>query len=202
MIAALALLALAQPSFEPIQDRIPKKGDEVAVLETAKGKIVIMFYPDKAPNHVTNFKDLVKSGFYNGTRFHRNIPGFMIQGGDPNSKDLSKFSMWGTGGHVVDGVEKTIKAEFNDIKHVRGVVSMARSMDPDSASSQFFIMHADAPHLDGQYSAFGYVVSGMSAVDEIVKTGDPRKNGETPADKAVVITKASLAKWPIKSTDK
>ncbi len=133
----------------------------MVVIEMENGKkIKIELYPDKAPITVENFESLVKDGFYNGLIFHRVISGFMIQGGDPLGN--------GTGGS-----KKKIKGEFrsngvqNDIKHVRGVVSMARSSNPDSASSQFFIMHKDAPHLDGQYAAFGKVVEGMDVVDEI-----------------------------------
>ena len=128
-------------------------------MENGK-KIKIELYPDKAPITVENFENLVKEGFYNGLIFHRVISGFMIQGGDP----------LGTG---TGGSKKKIKGEFrsngvqNDIKHVRGVISMARSANPDSASSQFFIMHKDAPHLDGQYAAFGKVVDGIEVVDEI-----------------------------------
>ena len=128
-------------------------------MENGK-KIELELCPEAAPETVKNFEALVKRGFYDGLTFHRVIPGFMIQGGDPLGN--------GTG-----GAEKNIKGEFranghnNPIKHERGVISMARAFDPNSASSQFFIMHADAPHLDGQYAAFGKVVSGMDAVDEI-----------------------------------
>lgn len=124
------------------------------------GKITLELYPEKAPLTVANFEKLVSEGFYDGLTFHRIIPGFMVQGGDPL-------------GNGMGGAEKKIKGEFkangvdNDIKHERGVISMARSYDPNSASSQFFIMHADAPHLDGQYAAFGRVISGMEVVDEI-----------------------------------
>ncbi len=124
------------------------------------GVIEVELYPEYAPKTVSNFEELVKSGFYDGLTFHRVIPGFMIQGGDPL-------------GNGMGGSEKKIVGEFaanghkNDLKHTRGVISMARSSDPDSASSQFFIMHADAPHLDGSYAAFGKVVSGMETVDEI-----------------------------------
>lgn len=130
-------------------------------MENGK-EIKLELYPEKAPITVENFLELVKSGFYDGLIFHRVIKGFMIQGGDPE----------GTG---YGGAEKKIKGEFrqngvdNDIKHVRGIISMARSMDPNSASSQFFIMHKDAPHLDGSYAAFGKVVEGMDAVDEIAE---------------------------------
>lgn len=131
-------------------------------MENGK-KIKIELYPDIAPISCENFEKLVKSGFYDGLIFHRVIPGFMIQGGCPNGT--------GTG-----GPGWTIKGEFasngvkNDLKHTRGVLSMARSMMPDSAGSQFFIMHDDAPHLDGQYAAFGKVVEGMEVVDEIAET--------------------------------
>ncbi|MBR1740220.1 MAG: peptidylprolyl isomerase [Ruminococcus sp.] len=132
-------------------------------IELENGKtILIELYPDKAPITVANFEKLVKEGFYDGLGFHRVIKGFMIQGGDPLGN--------GTGGS-----KEKIKGEFssngvpNDIKHVRGVISMARSSNPDSASSQFFIMHEDAPHLDGQYAAFGRVVEGMDAVDGIAE---------------------------------
>ena len=124
------------------------------------GKIEIELYPDIAPITAENFTSLVKEGFYDGLTFHRIIPGFMIQGGDPL-------------GNGMGGSEKNIKGEFaingfnNPLKHERGVISMARSNDPNSASSQFFIMHADAPHLDGSYAAFGKVVNGMDVVDEI-----------------------------------
>ncbi len=133
----------------------------MTVIEMENGaKIEIELYPDVAPITVKNFEKLVSEGFYDGLIFHRVIPGFMIQGGDPE----------GTG---MGGAKDRIKGEFrangveNDLKHTRGVISMARSFDPNSASSQFFIMHADAPHLDGQYAAFGKVVSGMETVDEI-----------------------------------
>ena len=124
------------------------------------GKIELELYPEFAPETVKNFESLVSQGFYDGLTFHRVIPGFMIQGGDPL-------------GNGMGGSDKNIKGEFranghnNPIKHTRGVISMARAYDPNSASSQFFIMHADAPHLDGQYAAFGKVVSGIETVDEI-----------------------------------
>ena len=125
------------------------------------GKIELELYPQFAPETVKNFESLVSRGFYDGLTFHRVIPGFMIQGGDPLGN--------GTGGS-----QRNIKGEFrangfknNTLKHERGVISMARAFDPNSASSQFFIMHADAPHLDGSYAAFGKVISGIEVVDEI-----------------------------------
>ena len=126
------------------------------------GDIVLKFYPDVAPNHAKNFCKLATENFYDGTTFHRVIPGFMIQGGDPNSKnaDRSNHGMGGPGYHI--------KAEFNNKPHKRGVLSMARAQDPDSAGSQFFICVADASFLDGQYTAFGEVVSGMEIADRVV----------------------------------
>ncbi|MDH5668679.1 MAG: peptidylprolyl isomerase [Nitrospira sp.] len=129
---------------------------------TALGEIVLRFFPDVAPRHADNFLKLSKEGFYNGTTFHRVIPGFMIQGGDPNSKNPDR-SMHGMGG---PGYK--VKAEFNSTPHKRGIVSMARANDPDSAGSQFFICVADANFLDWQYTVFGEVVSGMDVVDTVV----------------------------------
>ena len=157
--------------------------DKVAELHTSAGEIDIRFYPDAAPNHVKNFIDLAEKGFYNGTKFHRVIPGFMIQGGDPNTISGSPYS-WGTGGSG-----KNVAAEFNSIHHARGVVSMARSNDPNSASSQFFICVADAGSLDNQYTAFGKVTKGMEVADKIVSAprgaGD-RPNNPTSIDKIVI----------------
>jgi len=128
------------------------------------------------------------------------MPGFMIQGGDPNSKDMGKSSVWGTGGFVVNGAERTVDLEPSDLLHTRGVLSMARSGNPNSASSQFFIMHQDSPSLDGQYSAFGEVVSGIEVVDKIVATGspDPSENGAVKPEEAIVLKTVRLAKWPVK----
>ncbi len=126
------------------------------------GEIVLRFFYDVAPGHVKNFTTLAQQGFYNATTFHRIIPGFMIQGGDPNSKSPDRAS------HGMGGPGHTIKAEFNSQPHKRGVLSMARSTEPDSAGSQFFICVADANFLDWQYTAFGEVVSGMDVVDKVV----------------------------------
>lgn len=134
-----------------------------AIIDTKFGVIELTFFPDKAPKHVENFIKLAQSGSYNGTIFHRVIPGFMIQGGDPITKDKEKTAQYGTGGPGY-----TVKAEFNDRPHVRGVLSMARSQDPDSAGSQFFIVVADAPSLDGKYTVFGKVVKGMDVADKII----------------------------------
>jgi len=179
---------------------VPSDGDTVGVFETSMGRIVFMFYPEIAPTHVEHFKKLISEGFYDGTRFHRCMPGFMIQGGDPNSKDLSKSVTWGQGGYVVDGVEQNIQAEFNLLPHTKGVMSTARSGHPDSASSQFFIMHGTALHLDMTYSAWGRVVEGIGVVDKIVATGptDQALKGAVPPSKAVVLKKATLDTWPLK----
>ena len=130
-----------------------KAADEVAVIKTSEGTMVLEFWPDVAPKHVENFKTLAKKGFYDGTCFHRVIKNFMIQGGDPLTKDDANQARWGTG----DPGYK-IKAEFNDKKHVRGVLSAARSQDPDSAGSQFFICHGSPASLDHQYTAFGKLI--------------------------------------------
>jgi peptidyl-prolyl cis-trans isomerase B (cyclophilin B) len=142
----------------------PAPAKELAVIKTSKGEMTIEFWEDVAPKTVANFKKLAKEGFYNGTAFHRIIKGFMIQGGDPNTKDPSKEGIYGMG----DPGYK-IKAEFNDKKHERGVLSMARSMDPDSAGSQFFICLDPAPFLDRQYTGFGRVLKGE---DVLLKIGD------------------------------
>jgi peptidyl-prolyl cis-trans isomerase B (cyclophilin B) len=154
-----------------------KPADEVAIIKTSEGDIVMGFWPDVAPNTVANFKKLAKSGFYDGTLFHRIMKGFMIQGGDPLTKDPAKEADWGTGGSGTN-----IKAEFNDKHHGRGVISMARSQDPDSASSQFFICLADADSLDHNYTAFGKLIKGDDVLGKIgdtpvvaSATGEPSK---------------------------
>ena len=134
-----------------------------AVIKTKFGDMEIVFFPDKAPNHVQNFIKLAKSGYYNGTIFHRVIPGFMIQGGDPNTKDPNKPESYGMG-----GPNEKLKSEFNEMPHRRGIVSMARTNDPNSAGSQFFIVVKDSNFLDGQYTVFGEVVKGMEVADKIV----------------------------------
>jgi peptidyl-prolyl cis-trans isomerase B (cyclophilin B) len=138
--------------------------NEVAVIKTAHGEMVLAFWPEVAPKTVENFKTLARKGFYDGTAFHRIVKGFMVQGGDPLTKDPAQESRWGTG----DPGYK-IKAEFNDKPHVRGVISMARSSDPHSAGSQFFICLADARFLDRQYTAFGQLIKGD---DVLGKLGD------------------------------
>ncbi len=152
----------------------PALAEDIAVIETKFGNIELEFFPDKAPGHVKNFKTLAKTGFYNGTLFHRVIPGFMIQGGDPNTKSPDR-SMHGMGGPGY-----SIKAEFNDIKHNRGILSMARSQDPDSAGSQFFIVVKNAYFLNGQYTVFGKVTQGMDVADKIVSAR--RDGGDNPLE--------------------
>ena len=150
-----------------------------AILHTSLGEITLGFLPELAPKHVENFLDLARSGFYDGTTFHRVIPGFMIQGGDPLSKDDDPTND-GTGSGP-----RRLKAEFSDRSHKRGVLSMARSSDPNSASCQFFIMHADYPSLDGKYSVFGEVLAGMDVVDKIVAV--PRDSRDRPRANVTIL---------------
>lgn len=157
--------------------------NKVAEIHTSAGEIDIRFFPDVAPNHVKNFIDLAEKGFYNGSKFHRVIPGFMIQGGDPNTISGSP-STWGTGGSG-----KNVAAEFNSVSHKRGIVSMARSNDPNSASSQFFIVTSDSTFLDKQYTVFGQVTKGMDVADKIVsapRDASDRPNNPTTIDKIVI----------------
>ena len=157
--------------------------NKVAEIHTTAGEIDIRFFPDVAPNHVKNFIDLAQKGFYNGTKFHRVIPGFMVQGGDPNTKS-SDTSSWGMGG---SGTK--VNAEFNSVPHKRGIVSMARSNDPNSASSQFFIVVKDSNFLDGQYTVFGQVTKGMDVADKIVaapRGANDRPNAPVAIEKIVI----------------
>ena len=173
LCCALGLAFVAAPvRSEDDKKEEPKKDtaamseqNEVAVIKTSEGEMVAEFWPDVAPKTVENFKKLAKSGFYDGTAFHRVIKGFMIQGGDPLTKDESKQSRWGTGdpGYKID-------AEFNKKSHTKGVLSMARSQDPNSAGSQFFICHGNPTFLDGQYTAFGKLIKGEDVLDKIATT--------------------------------
>ncbi len=138
---------------------------EVAVLKTSDGEMVLEFWPEVAPKTVENFKKLAREGFYDGTLFHRIIAGYMIQGGDPLTKDPSKEYLWGQGGPA-----HTVPAEFNNRPHVRGVISMARQADPNSAGSQFFICLDTAKRLDGKYTTFGKVIKGLDVLDKIGRT--------------------------------
>lgn len=139
--------------------------NEVAVIKTNEGEMVVQFWTDAAPDTIQNFKKLARQGFYDGSIFHRIVKGFMIQGGDPNSKDPAKESSYGQGG---PGYQ--IKAEFNNHSHDRGVISMARGPDPDSAGSQFFICLAPVRRLDGQYTTFGKLIKGEDVLDKIGNT--------------------------------
>jgi peptidyl-prolyl cis-trans isomerase B (cyclophilin B) len=148
-----------------------------AIIETRFGEIELELFPDKAPGHVKNFLDLARKASYDGTTFHRVITGFMIQGGDPNTKDLNApRERHGTGGPGY-----TIKAEFNDTPHKRGILSMARAQSPDSAGCQFFICVADSAFLDRQYTAFGRVVRGLEVADKIVNA--PRDRRDNPNER-------------------
>lgn len=169
-----ALVGFAQAAKPADAKAQPGATNEVAILKTSAGEMTVEFWSDVAPNTVENFKKLARQGFYDGTAFHRIIKGFMVQGGDPLTKDLNKEELYGTG----DPGYK-IKAEFNQRPHERGVLSMARSRDPNSAGSQFFICLGRAEHLDNQYTAFGKVIKGE---DVLAKIGDtpvgPSRSGE------------------------
>jgi peptidyl-prolyl cis-trans isomerase B (cyclophilin B) len=181
VVILMVALLLSVSSHAAMKDKkftkeeIKKMAETRAIIETKFGNIELKFFPDVAPNHVNNFIELAKKGFYDGTTFHRVIPGFMIQGGDPNSKDPDKSR------HGMGGPGYTIKAEFNNKPHKRGTLSMARAANPDSAGSQFFICVADAPFLDRQYSVFGEVVAGMETVDKIVSR--PRDRADNPNER-------------------
>jgi peptidyl-prolyl cis-trans isomerase B (cyclophilin B) len=170
----LGMAGMLQPNAAETNAPATSNAREVAIIKTSAGEMVVEFWSDVAPKTVENFKTLAKKGFYDGTAFHRIVKGFMIQGGDPLTKDLSKESDWGTG----DPGYK-IKAEFNEKKHTLGVLSMARSRSPDSAGSQFFIMLGDAPHLDGQYTGFGKLLKGEDVLKKIGETATvPNASGE------------------------
>jgi cyclophilin family peptidyl-prolyl cis-trans isomerase len=186
LLSALLCVALLMTAA-PLQAKdLTALDDEVAVLDTNMGKITLGFFPNAAPNHVANFKKLARSGFYDGTKFHRVIAGFMIQGGDPLSKGPDP-STWGTGNSGT-----WLKAEFSTISHKKGILSMARRGDSvDSASCQFFIMLQDKPGLDNQYSVFGKVLEGQEVVDKIGATKtDSSDHPTTP----VVIKKVTIEK--------
>tara|TARA_Y100000817_G_scaffold49112_1_gene35030 strand:- start:5687 stop:6346 length:660 start_codon:yes stop_codon:yes gene_type:complete len=157
------------------------KDENYALIETKKGKMIVKFFPDIAPKHVESFKALIEKDYFNGTTFHRVIPGFVIQGGDPNSKDNDRFND-GMGGHAGKyfgiGDENnsetwTVPAEFNEKPHKRGILSMARSQNPDSGGSQFFICVDNVPQLDNNYTVFGEVISGLEVIDKIVNSSTP-----------------------------
>jgi len=201
IVVPLLLVSFTNPAFAQMAEIEPTAfSDPVVILETNLGKITIEFFYEDAPNHVQNFLQLSVTGFYDGTIFHRIIPGFMIQGGDPNTINGDP-STWGTGGPT-DGSGKTIRvdAEFNTIKHNRGIVSMARSADPNSAGSQFFIIHNDSNFLDEQYTVFGRIVTEQSfeTLDKIaaVQTGDkdiPINTEQVKITKVTIINRSALS---------
>ena len=162
---------------KPADMKIDPKKTYTATIDTSEGKIVAKLFPDKAPQTVNSFVFLAREHFYDGTPFHRVIKGFMIQGGDPTGT--------GTGGPGYH-----LKAEFNDTRHERGVLSMARAQDPDSAGSQFFIMHGNAPHLDGKYTAFGKVIKGLDVIDKIANA--PRDESNDRPKEPVHIKKITI----------
>ena len=188
------------------------KDDQVALISTKYGDMIVEFYPEIAPMHVESFQILANEGYFNGTAFHRVIPGFVIQGGDPNSKDDNRMND-GTGGRAGkffgigredDPETWLIPEEFNDSLHVKGTLSMARTRDPNSASSQFFVCHAPQPALDKQYTVFGKVVEGLEIIDLIVNVDRPKKenpmyqgpDGDNPYEKVemtITIMKRSVA---------
>jgi len=168
---------------------IPQTTDEVAVIQTRLGEIVLEFFPDVAPQHVNNFKKLARAGFYDGITFHRVIPGYIIQGGDPNSRDDDRSN------DGLGGPGYTIPAEFNDRPHLRGTLSMARGQDPNSAGSQFFICLRPAPLLDGKYTVFGQVIKGIDVVDRIANVPrDIRDNPlePIPMEKVTIVPRSQL----------
>ena len=167
----------AKPESKP--ETKPAAVKEVAVVKTSLGEMVLEFWPEVAPGHVENFRKLAKKGFYDGTCFHRVIRGFMIQGGDPNTKDENAKGSWGQGGPGY-----TIKAEFNNRPHVRGVLSMARTSDPNSAGSQFFICHDTASSLNGHYTTFGKLIKGDDVLEKIATT--PIEPGDRPVKRVTV----------------
>ena len=190
------------------------KEEKVAIISTKFGDMVVEFYDDVAPMHVESFKILADEGYFDGTTFHRVIPGFVIQGGDPNSKDEDRMND-GTGGRAGkffgigredDPNSWTIPAEFNDKDHVKGTLSMARSSNPNSGSSQFFICHAATPQLNNQYTVFGQVIEGLDVIDQIVYSETPKKqnpgyrgpDGDNPFEKVEMKIKLSTKSEAIK----
>jgi len=186
--------AIVSPDGLFAADKPPAQKSEVskgprAIIKTKFGDIEVKFYQDLAPKHVENFIKLAKEGFYNGTIFHRVIPGFMIQGGDPNTKDTLKKESYGQGGPKDEnGKPISVKAEFSDTPHKRGVVSMARAADPDSAGSQFFIVVEDSRFLDRKYTVFGEVTKGIGVADKIVNLSrDERDNPKERVEMTVTV---------------
>jgi peptidyl-prolyl cis-trans isomerase B (cyclophilin B) len=185
IVLAVLLTSAAFAAEEKKDERAPmNSSNEVAVIKTNEGDMVVQFWTDAAPNTVENFKKLARQGFYDGTIFHRIVKQFMIQGGDPNSKDQAKENSYGQGGPGYN-----VKAEFNDHSHDRGVISMARGPDPDSAGSQFFICLAPVHRLDHQYTTFGKLIKGQDVLEKIGDTQVTRNSMGEPSKptKRVVI---------------
>ena len=182
IVGIVILIAVGLILFNPFNSNSNSSDNmsnrQIAVIETNFGNIVIQLFPDVAPGHVENFVKLARDGFYDGSTFHRVIPGFMIQGGDPNSKDEDR-SNDGQGGPGY-----TINAEFSDVPHKRGILSMARAQDPNSAGSQFFIVVKDSNFLDGQYTVFGEVIEGMEVADKIVNV--EKDGNDNPREKVTM----------------
>ena len=196
----LMLLLVGAAAFaadEKKEEKTPmNSSNEVAVIKTSEGDMVVQFWTDAAPNTIENFKKLARQGFYDGTMFHRIVKEFMIQGGDPNSKDPAKENSYGQGGPGYN-----IKAEFNDHSHDRGVISMARSSDPDSAGSQFFICLAPVHRLDHQYTTFGKLIKGEDVLEKIGNTpvernvqGEPSKPTKRVVIESIKIVPANSVK--------
>jgi peptidyl-prolyl cis-trans isomerase B (cyclophilin B) len=196
-MSILAVLLLSSALFgcgEKKDESSPvNAGNEVAVIKTSEGEMTVQFWTDAAPNTIDNFKKLARSGFYNGTIFHRIVKGFMVQGGDPESKDPAKESRYGTGG---PGYK--IKAEFNDHSHERGVLSMAREPDPDSAGSQFFICLGPVTRLDHQYTTFGKLIKGD---DVLGKIGDTPVTRNSAGENSKPTTRVTIEKIDIVPAD-
>ena len=197
LILGVFLTSAIFAADEKKEEKTPlNSSNEVAVIKTSAGDMVVQFWSDAAPNTVENFKKLARQGFYDGTIFHRIVKGFMIQGGDPNSKDQAKENSYGEGGPGYN-----IKAEFNDHGHERGVISMARGPDPDSAGSQFFICLAPVRRLDHQYTSFGKLIKGEDVLEKIGDTpvvknsmGEPSKPTERVVIERIKIVPADSVK--------
>src|SRR5213083_2710566 len=197
ILAVVLLSSVAFAAEQRKQEKTPmNSSNEVAVIKTSEGDMVVQFWTDAAPNTIENFKKLARQGFYDGTIFHRIVKGFMIQGGDPNSKDPAKENSYGEGGPGYN-----IKAEFNDHGHDRGVISMARGPDPDSAGSQFFICLAPVHRLDHQYTTFGKLIKGDDVLEKIGDTpvmknsmGEPSKPTKRVVIESINIVPADSVK--------
>jgi len=190
-ISMVLAFIIAAPGLRG-EEKAGKNGDEVAVIKTSEGEMVVQFWKDAAPATIEAFKKLARAGFYNGTTFHRIVKGYMIQGGDPYTKDPAKETSYGEGG---PGYK--LKAEFNDHSHQRGVISMARDAEPDTAGSQFFICLAAATRLDHKYTTFGKLIKGESVLEKIGETPvlpNPGMNGEkSKPTRRIVVESIAIA---------